>query len=398
MKILFLTTQLPYPPVSGGVIKSWRLVEHWAQKYELRIVCGLKNEDAQNLEAFRRKVKGVEVFGHPLGRERSALNLLKSYISAPSLNVYRNASPEIADRVKQWASDSDIIFVDHYEMGQYIPERSKAKVVLHEHNAEYVMWKRLGEIENSPFKKLALTLEAKRIARAERIYADKADAVLAAPNDIEELVKVGVDRQKCQLTYHLGEDEMLDLASIRFDETEKSLLFVGTLTWEANVDGLLWFFDEVWPRLLEKQSNIRFYILGKNPDPRLQKVADEDSRIMLKGFVKDLEPYHRKARVFVIPLRFGSGIKVKLLHAMYRGIPVVTTPIGTEGLEVASGEHLFSSLDPEEQAEHISRLLEEPKLWEEMQAASRRLVRRYTWKALLAEHDSLLEGLSTSKH
>lgn len=398
MRVLFLTTQLPYPPISGGVIKSWRLVEHWAESVdvELRLIYFLKDNDQLAEGEFHQKIGSVKYFSKPLNRPRSALTLLASYLVAPTLNVYRNADKDVKAKVAEWIDEVDVVIVDHYEMGQFIPSASRAKVVLHEHNAEYVMWDRLAEIEINPIKKLAIRMEARRIRKTELSYARRADLVWAAPNDIVELERIGVDPDKCEETYHLGEDFMLDWPELSFDRTEKALLFIGTLTWEANVDGLLWFFDRVWPALVAKHPDLKFYLVGKNPDRRIVDKTSGDERVTITGFVDDLEPYYSRARVFVIPLRFGSGIKVKLLNAFYRGIPVVTTPIGVEGLDVTSGAELFSGDNPAFQIESILELLEDEETWNRIRKRSRAKGGEYTWNRLLAKHDESLRTLCHS--
>ncbi|MCZ4407833.1 glycosyltransferase [Cryomorphaceae bacterium 1068] len=396
MKILFLTTQLPYPPVSGGVIKTWNLVKHWSSN-ELMLVCALKEGEEEHLAEFHDRVPEVNLFAIPFDRKRTPLNLLRSYFTAPSLNVFRNYNKQLEAKVKEWAPKCDLIFIDHYEMGQYVPKSFDKPVVLHEHNAEFVMWERLGEIEKNPLKKALINLEASRIKRAEKMYAKNASVIFAAPNDIEELAGIGVDRKKLKPTYHLGEDFLLERPDLEFDLTEKALLFVGTLTWEANIDGLLWFLDEIYPSVLEKQPDIHFYIVGKNPDPRLIYRAQRFESVELTGFVEDLEPYFKKARAFVIPLRFGSGIKVKLLNAMYRGIPIVTTPIGTEGLEVVSGRDLFCTQSEKEQVEAISTLIDSKATWESLRDHSRAIAQNYTWKKLLSDHDEVIHSIVENK-
>lgn len=392
MKILFLTTQLPYPPVSGGVIKTWNLVRHWSSS-GLKVICALKPGEEDQVDEFLSKVPQIDHFMVPFERKRTAFNLLKSYLFAPTLNVYRNFNIQIKRKTEEWAQDCDVIFVDHYEMGQYVPSTYKGKVILHQHNAEYVMWERLAEIEKNPFKKILIKLESNRIRKTEKAYSKRATLVLAAPNDIEELATIGVSKTKMTPTYHLGEDFLLDSPDVEFRETEKSLLFVGTLTWEANIDGLLWFLDNVYPQILGAHPNLKFYIIGKNPDPRLVSKVEKYPSVELTGFVKELEPYFKKARVFVIPLRFGSGIKVKLLNAMYRGIPVVTTPIGTEGLAVESGKDLFCTSKIGEQVSAISTLLDNEEVWNNLRNSSRAIAKNYTWKKLLSDHDATIQSL-----
>ncbi len=395
MRILLVTTQLPYPPISGGVIKTWRMLQHWSlqQGNVVRLVCGLKNDDPNYLVALKAKLPNVEIHAVEINRERNAGNLLKSYFTSPTLNVYRNWHPEIGQKVEEWAAKSDCIIIDHYEMGQYIPKKGAARIVLHEHNAEYVMWERLAEFENNPVKKALIKFESQRIKKAERRYAQSADLVWAAPNDIDELAKIGVPADKCEITYHLGEDEMLAWPDLVYSKTELALLFVGTLTWEANVDGLVWFLTEVWPKLKQQEPLLHFYIVGKNPDERIIALAKNDEHIELTGFVEDLAPYYNKSRVFVIPLRFGSGIKVKLLNALYRGMPTVTTAIGTEGLAAKTGVHLYESSEPSEQARHILELLHDEARWKLMSDSARELARQYSWDALMTKHDAELAKL-----
>lgn len=393
MRILFLSTQLPFPPKSGGVIKSWNLVHHWSQKYDLRLIHPLKNNEADHLPEFKEKIDLEDHFHVPVHVDRTGLNLIRSYLGHASLNVFRNYDKRIAQKVEEWAQDSDIIFVDHYEMGQYIPAGHKGKVVLHEHNAEFIMWKRLAEIEKNPFKKLILEIESKRILKAEKKYADRADLILAAPNDIEELSAQGIDSSKMEKTYHLGEDFLLEKPDMEFGETSKALLYVGTLSWEANIDGLIWFIDKCWESLEAKNEGLQLTIVGKNPDKRILKAANGKSGISFSGFVEDLEECYPLHRVFIVPLRFGSGIKVKILNALYRGIPTVTTAIGTEGLDIVDGQHIYECNGVQEFVSRTHELLNEETSWSRLSRESRILSRDYTWDKLLQSHDEQLEGL-----
>ena len=113
-------------------------------------------------------------------------------------------------------------------------------------------------------------------------------------------------------------------------------------------------------------------------------MAAQDSSIVLTGFVEDLEPYFQQGRVFITPLRFGSGIKVKVVNALYRGIPCVTTSIGAEGLKVKDGEHVYIKDDAATFAQAIFTLLEDKKQWNYLQENARALARKYyTWDYVL---------------
>jgi len=386
LKILFLTPQLPYPPVSGGTIKSWKLIEFLSQEYEVFIAYFLKGEDPIHNTDFVEKVELAGYYHEGIEIPRTALNLIRSNLSGIPLNLYRNRSNSFKHKVHEVSKDYDVIFVDHYEMYQFVPKDFKGKVVLHQHNCEYLMWDRFAKVERSIPKKLALLNQAWWIRNYEKKICNESDCVLAAPNDIDELQKIGATDTKYYETFHLGDESLLTGDPLLFDDTEKALLFVGTLTWEANVDGLIWFLQEGWPILKAKHPELKFYIIGKHPDPRIVQLVEQlGTDVVLTGFVKDLEPYFQKCRVFVSPLRFGSGIKVKVMNAMYRGIPTVTTSVGAEGLEVVHREHMMIDDDMHGYINSVDALINERDLWWTLHHDSRALARKkYTWASVLS--------------
>lgn len=381
--ILFLSPQLPYPPISGGVIKSWRLVEFLSQRYELSIATFLKNDEEKDVNTFLGKVHLKGHYFEPIDIPRSSLNLIKSNLLLQPLNLYRNRSKTFAQKIQHLIQASDAIFVDHYEMFQYVPKGYQGKIILHQHNCEYLIWDRFSELEKNPIKKFALKNQSFWIRNYEKKICEISDTILAAPNDIHELVKIGAQPHKFYETYHLGDAELLDLAPLNWGQSENAILFIGTLTWEANVDGVLYFLKDIWPKLLTKNPDLKFYIVGKNPDQRIIQLANEYTNVILTGFVTDLEDYYSKCKVFISPLRFGSGIKVKVMNALYRGIPTVSTTIGAEGLAVENEVSMMVTDDSEKFAVDIQHLIENETLWTRIAQNSRKLAQDiYTWEAV----------------
>ncbi len=391
--ILFLTTQLPYPPNSGGTIKSFKLIEYFAKSHHLYVAAPLKEGEEKSISQFVQRVKLKAYYFKPLNRKRSLGSLLQSYIRSASLNVYRNYSEQIQQKVNSWLEDIDVIIVDHYEMGAYVPDAFKGKVILHAHNAEYVLWQRLAKVLPRSIKKAAVLAEVSRIKRAEKKYGFRANMIWAAPNDIKKLNALGLSFSKFQATYHLGDDQLLLKPELQFNAKNKTLLFVGTLSWEANIQGLLWFIEKVFPLLLKQEKEVQLMVVGKNPDMRLLNAAARYSQILFKGFVEDLEQVYQKASVAIAPLTFGSGMKVKVLEAMYRGIPMVTTSVGIEGIEHAN-DCVAVADDPKEFAEHCLTLLNDQKNWKQHASVSREVAhQRYLWSDLLEKHNEQLNGL-----
>lgn len=392
--ILFLTPELPYPPHSGGRIKSWKLVEYLGAHYRLGLACALKGDDEAFSEDFARRARLTELVSEPVKIPRNLRSLVLSYLKGAPLNVLRTRSERLARAIAAMAPSYDLILCDHYEVFQYVPKDFKGPVILHEHNAYFLMWKRYAEAGANPLMRLASYLEFLRVRRYERLACRRADRILASPNDIDSLVSAGADRGKCRVTYHLGDETTLNRPPLDYEQTEPALLYVGTLTWEANVDGLLWFIEQVWPALGQTHPDLRLRIAGKQPDPRLREAAAQDSRIELLGFVEDLEPLFQRSRVFIAPLRFGAGIKVKVLSGMGRGLPTVTTSVGSEGLEVEHMVHAAIADRAPEMVAAIETLLRDRPSWERMASASRALIERhYTWDRVLGDLHREIESL-----
>lgn len=381
MKILFLTPQLPYPAVSGGLFKTSKMLEHFSNNHEVSFGCFLKENDAKNLAAFGKTISLNNKFHLPMNRGRSGLNFLISLVKNIPLSVYRNQSCEFQNWVNKEAKTTDVLFVDHFLMFQYVPRWFKGKVIFHQHNAEYVMWSRFAD-ENKSLKKLILKIEALRIRKFEQEALSRSTVVFAAPNDIVELKKISPGNHY-KVTYHLGDDSLLSEPYVAFQERENYLLYIGTLTWEANRNGLKWFLDSMWESVLNKNPRLKLIIIGKRVEGDFEQWLNHPS-IEWNGFVDDLNPYYSKAKIFISPLKFGSGIKVKNINAMYRGLPLVTTSIGVEGLSVVKDQHVKIADSESEFVQSITELLTNEEQWKNMANESRHYAKtHFSWATLL---------------
>jgi glycosyltransferase involved in cell wall biosynthesis len=297
--------------------------------------------------------------------------------------VLRTYSETFESEVEKIIHEFDVVFVDHYEVAQYVPRDYTGQVIYHAHNAYHKIWESYSTTGANPFTRVVSHWESQRVLQAELDVCRRAQLTFASPNDIEALVACGADPVRMEETFHLGDESQLEQPPMVFEETTERLVFVGHLAWEPNVTGLLWFLSEVWPRLLLQHPCLHLDIVGANPDRRLQRAAERDRRVHLLGYVEDLEDVYPRSRVNIAPLQFGAGMKVKVLNAMARGIPVVTTPVGAEGIEVENGQHLLISDDAEQMAQDILQLLVDPPLWQRLSNKSRELVtERYTWDKL----------------
>ncbi len=395
--LLLITIELPYPPTSGGRMKSWNMLKFFSESYRVGLACPIKY-GPQEIDKMLEQVDLLHFLHQPVELPRSAKTLVQSHLRGITINTLRSRSDELIAEVAAIINQYDVVVLDHYESAQYLPNDYKGQVIFHAHNATYLMWERYARSDAKWMYRAVTWLEGRRVKKAEVQICDRADLIFASPNDIDSLAEAGAERSKFRETYHLGDDSQLDLPSIEFEQTQKVLLYVGTLNWEANVDGLLWFFEKVWPAVAAAEPDAIVKIVGKNPDPRLTEAAKNLTRIEFTGFVEDLEPLFSSSRLFLAPLRFGSGIKVKVLNAMCRGLPTITTPVGAEGLAAKHMEHLSITETADDMVASIFHLMNHSQPWQVMEQASRTLVReKYTWKKVLGYMVSQMQQHADSK-
>jgi polysaccharide biosynthesis protein PslH len=161
------------------------------------------------------------------------------------------------------------------------------------------------------------------------------------------------------------------------------LIFVGSMDWMPNEDGVCWFSEQVLGRVREQEPGVRLTIVGRTPGSAVRKLAKQGSGIEVTGTVPDVRPYLERGAVFVVPLRICGGTRLKIYEARAAGIPMVSTTIGAEGLPVRNEEHLLIADTPDEQAAAIIRLLQNPQVAADLAGNALRLVKDHgSWDSV----------------
>lgn len=392
-KVIHITIHLPYPPSHGAsLFNSFKLFSYLNNKHDLFFACLLKGDDVKYKDEFIRETGIQKYYFEPLNVERNGMNLLKSYVKDMTINMFRSYSASFKKKIEEIADDYDVIIAEHYEAMQYVPANFKGKIIFRTHNAEYLIWSRYAEVEKNPVKKFVINAEAKRIKHWELRYVKQAHVVLGGTND-NELHEPDAAKRKLKFKdyLHIGEDDQIKIPIPDFDTLENSLVYVGTLTWEANIEGLVWFVEGCWNKLKQQFPELKLYIIGKKPDERLIELSKKYPDIIITGFVVDLEEYFTKCKVNIIPLRFGSGMKVKTINGLCRGIPMVSTTIGAEGLKVQHGKDILISDDIDTFADLTAELLTNKDKWNSIAAESKKTAAQYyTWDSLYKILDDVI--------
>jgi polysaccharide biosynthesis protein PslH len=387
MRILFVSDYVPYPMTGGDRIRIYNLMRRVAREHEVWFAGFTSNDEeaegAAHLREFCQRVETVEMVHRPrLARlPRKAAYALSG--TPPDLEFLY--APELAHKVEQMAGAPgvDIVQVEHSRMALYLdhlPANGQLKRLLVLHNVGALQYQRIARLERSPVRRLRASLHSHMLRRWAPRRARQFDRCIAV-SDVDrrlllennpglevDVVPNGVDiRHYEPLAMYTGQ--------------RPALLLIGTMSYAPNVDAALWTGSEILPRIRELVPDVELWLVGKEPPPEVVNL--EGDGIHVTGQVLDVLPYYRKAAVSIVPLRAGSGTRLKILEAMALGRPVVSTTVGQEGLELVEGEHILIADDPEAFARQTARLLTDENLYRHIATQARELVeRRYDWDAI----------------
>lgn len=376
MKILYITQLLPYPLDTGGKIKTYKTIQLLSKHHQIYLVCfvakasGLRYK--KELEKLCQKVK---VFVWPLTSARYKKILNKVFLNFFSLTpfiFYRYFNP----KMKQFINDLlkkekfEAIHVDHLNMFQYLPKKKNCPWVLEEHNIESQGKFSIAQKEKFPFN-LVFFWEAVRLWLQEKNWFRRFDYILAiSEKDKKTILRRGGKKKRVLVLPTPMKAKNLFLWG------KKNILFIGLLSWWPNKDGFYWFYQKVFPLIKNKMPRVKFIVVGAEARRRMKDHAEKDPCLQLAGYVKDIKPFLKKAGVFIIPLRMGSGIRIKALSAMKAGIPIVSTRKGTEGLPVLDNKEVLLADNPGNFAKAVVNILGDCQLAKKISKNSLEFIRK----------------------
>lgn len=400
LRILGLLPEFPYPPRSGSSLRLWNLYRHLTkEEAEVTLVCRTRDPlDPSYLARCNEEKLDFRVLHIPRPnlncKLRKGFEFLIKFLPISAAGWY---FPEMAELVRNTVSSDayDIIVLESTLTGVYLPfvSRTRAVKVLDLSDLQAERTRRQASVLPLGMNKLMYLYDAKLYERFENKLIDRVDLVLTT-SERERVLISKKHRNKNIRVVPNG----VDCNSIRplpmVDGSE--LLFVGILDYLPNIDAVVFFAEEVLPRLRQKHPELKFRVIGRNPVPRISELNGREG-LEITGEVDDLEPYYRRSSICVVPLRAGSGTRLKILEAMAYGRPVVSTSLGCEGLCVEHYKHLFIADTPQDMVTAIDTLLERKDITKKMVENARTLVEtHYSWESIGASiHGFLLESLQS---
>jgi glycosyltransferase involved in cell wall biosynthesis len=257
------------------------------------------------------------------------------------------------------------------------------------HNAVWTIVERMFQALPS-FTRPIATLEARRVKRYEGMLLKTFDHTLAVTEPDRRALLAGLDEQDRALAAERIEVipiavDCQALRPVQRQAGSTNIMTLGTLHYPPNADGIRWFLNEVFPGVRRQIPQASLTIVGKNPPQDFLQAAREDPQaVRVTGYIPDLQPYLEQAALMVVPVRAGGGMRVRILEAFARGMPVVTTTVGLEGIEAEPGTEVVVADTPETFAAATVQLIKDEAFQRQLAANGRRLAEeRYDWQAVL---------------
>jgi len=401
MRILWVKAGGLLPLDSGGKIRSFHILRELGKLHAVTYFGFHAQQDNPAHAELNSICDRVVCVPLELPAPKSAAELLeyvRGMFSADPYAMRKYCQPRVARELRQLVENGsyDVIICDFLVAAGVIPWDRPCPKVLFTHNVEATIWKRHYQVARNPLWKVLSWREWRAMERAENHYLKAADLVLA------------VSQADCGVFAELIPPEKLVVISTGVDidyftpqksvEQSDTLVFTGSMDWLPNEDGIFYFIREILPRISQQVPGIQLTVVGRKPSRRLQSLAAEYSnQVHLTGWVDDVRPYLAKGAICIVPLRVGSGTRLKIFEAMSMGKAVVSTTIGAEGLPVTHGEEIFLADTPEDFTEFSVRLLREQGLRRQIGNAARHLVEtKYSWASVATEFAAALGRIAAT--
>ena len=380
LRILMMTTSLPYPPNWGGGIRVYQFLRNLSRHHEVTLLTFATPEDKAKVEALEKVCHAVHTVPPAFTEQVSKRTTqLKSLFSPHSFTAGSITLPSMQAKLDSLlAQNFDLIQVEFGHLSGY-DFGTTAPVILDEHNIEYELLHRMYQSERTGFRRFYNWLEFKKYQREELALWKRVDAcVFTSDRETTMLreqspgIRATTAPNGVDIEYFQPSPEVSD---------PNSLVFTGLISYRPNTDAVLYFAQEILPLIVQKRPQTVFNVVGMGPTPEVRRL--QGPNVNVTGEVPDVRPYITRSEVMVVPLRMGSGTRLKVLEGLAMGKPVVSTSVGCEGIDVRADEHLRIADTPQAFADAVIALQEEREAAQAMGRRGRALVEsRYSWASI----------------
>ncbi|TVR72540.1 MAG: glycosyltransferase [Marinilabiliales bacterium] len=364
MNILLLCNKLPWPPNDGGSLATYNMAKGLAGAGNRVDVLAMRtSRHSSHTDVSDITIPGVDRVYSVFVDNRIKWNnlLINLFNSSLPYNASMYINEEFRERLVSLLRERnyDVVQLEGLYLAPYLRDiREFPGLIMsyRAHNIEHRIWERFGRQSGGIIRRFYVGCQAERIRNYEQDIIDKYDLLVAISSDDLEIfdsmgnsrpsvvAPFGVDNDAIQCVEYGGADELC-------------LQFIGALDWMPNVEALEWFIDNVWESLRFRRPGLKFYVAGRNAGKSLVKKLTACG-IDFLGEVENASGFISQPGILVVPLFSGSGIRVRIIEAMWAGKAVVASPAAISGIPADDGKHLIVAEDGKAFTESVERLLD----------------------------------------
>lgn len=402
MKILMLTPYLPYPPSSGGQIRSYNLIKNLAKKHEITLFSLIKtNEEKKYIPELQNFCHEVEVFKRP-EKPWTLSNILRTGFGFYPFLVIRNLSSTEKDALAQKLKKEafDLIHAETFYVMPHIPE-TKIPILLVDQTIEFQVYQHFADtFKWWPLKPL-LYLDVSKLKFWETRFWRKATMVVAVSEVDKQKMLSLVSNLKVEIVPNGVGEDLMNLWRERKGIPEQPIIFFqGNFLWLQNTEAAEILAKQIFPQIKKEIPGAVCHIVGQGARQKIGHLAGEgvEIRDLPTSDVEGVKEAYRQGTVFLAPLAGPGGTRLKILGAMAAGLPVVTTVTGIEGIEARNRKEVLIEDKPEAMTQAVIKILKDKNFYEKLATSARKLVeKKYSWPSISEALDKLYQQVAHGK-
>ncbi len=393
MKLLWVKTDFLHPTTKGGHIRTLEMLKRLHARHEVHYV-GFTDpahpDQVDRAAEYASRVYPI-AYAPPPKRSLAFMASLLGGLASPlpvACSRWRSSVMRAALTDLLAAEHYDAIICDFLFPATNFPRLDD--VVLFQHNVETTIWQRHHEHAGDPLRRFYFGLQARRMRAWEGTVCRAVRRVVAVSDIDAALMRdwFGIENVSAVPT---GVDT--DYFEPKPSDQRSDLVFVGSMDWLPNIDGMTWFLREVLPLIRADRPETSLTIVGREPTPDIMSLATQAGGVTVTGTVPDIRPYLWGASVSIVPLRIGGGTRLKIYEAMAAGVPIVSTTVGAEGLSINPPRDILIADSPAATARACLDLLANPEARKRQASAARQLVLdHFSWDRVTDAFEAAVVG------
>lgn len=381
MKVLLIAHKNPYPPNDGGSMGINTMIDGLLlNKIQLDVLLMnpsriFKPFDKSKIPSNIHFIKAINI-NTDIRPLKMLINLLFQKESYFVTRFYdKNFESELISLLQN--NSYDVIQLESIFSAVYLPtikKYSQAKIVLSAHNVEYQIWERLAREEKNLLKKWYLQIQSKRLKIFEEQILKNADGITAVTELDKQQILQWIGNKPIVVTPNGMNIKTFDVAPFEQQQVN-TIFYLGSLDWMPNQQGVIWFLDNVWPKILQQNADINLIIAGKKIPDWLKNRKEQN--VQYYSDVPDTRELYHQYAIMIVPLLAGSGIRVRIIEGMAYGKCIISTSIGAEGVPYTNQKNIVIADQPDDFANAIIHLIQHPEKVKEIQIEARKLAEQF---------------------